>query len=195
MNPSTLRDVISLRMHATVASTIRGKVRDGAARANARPFCAICRLIALWRAGGAVRHRPHADGAGSLVSDRRHPCSRGRSSPLRRGTGRRFPIRGGCPGPGDGRIEGHGVSERAAGVDSYSVVISNMDAVRTYRELVGGAIGAGACQAQARAGLFRRRPLPRIEKALRPPPAPQFRLLTRPQGGVRRDLHARRAGP
>ena len=28
MNPSTLRDVLSLRMHATVASTIRSKVRD-----------------------------------------------------------------------------------------------------------------------------------------------------------------------
>ena len=28
MNPSTLRDVISLRMHATVAGTIRGKVHD-----------------------------------------------------------------------------------------------------------------------------------------------------------------------
>ncbi|MDC9523799.1 hypothetical protein PSH55_22270, partial [Pseudoalteromonas sp. Angola-31] len=28
MNPGTLRDVLSLRMHASVASTIRGKVKD-----------------------------------------------------------------------------------------------------------------------------------------------------------------------
>ena len=49
--------------------------------ADARPLHAVRRLGARRVAGGAVRHRPHADGGGRLVSAGRHP---GRAA----GTGR-----------------------------------------------------------------------------------------------------------
>ena len=72
----------------------------------------------------------------------------------------------------------------ARGVERYDAIISNMDSVRTYRELVGGEVGAAHARRKIRAGLFGRGALSRPEGTLRPPAAPQFRLLPRPQGGV-----------
>ena len=65
MNPSTLRDVLSLRMHATVASTIRSKVHDARLAqmldhfvqyVGSSPYGAPAVLCAI---------APHADGAGA----------------------------------------------------------------------------------------------------------------------------------
>ena len=48
----------------TVAGTVRKHVPDAARRPDARPLHPVRRLVARRLAGGAVRHRPHADEEG-----------------------------------------------------------------------------------------------------------------------------------
>ena len=141
MNPSTLRDVISLRMHATVASTIRGKVRD------ARLAQMLDHFVQY------VGSSPY--GAPAVLCAIAH---------MQTAQGVWYPM-GGTRAVVEGLVrfaEENGASFRASedvkdlamdgtrvigvrtalGIERYDCVISNMDAVRTYRELVGGAVGA-----------------------------------------------------
>ncbi len=141
MNPSTLRDVLSLRMHATVASTIRGKVRDARLAqmldhfvqyVGSSPYgapavlCAIAHMQTaqgVWYPLGGTR--AVAEGLARFAED----------------TGANFRPNEDVEGL---EMDGTRVTgvRTTRGVEHYDAVISNMDAVRTYRELVGGEIGA-----------------------------------------------------
>ena len=141
MNPSTLRDVISLRMHATVASTIRGKVRDARLAqmldhfvqyVGSSPYGAPAVLC-------AIAHMQTAQGVWYPI---------GGTRAVAEGLARFAEEQGAVFRSAEDvlglEMDGSRVTgvRTSRGVDSYSAVISNMDAVRTYRELVGGAIGA-----------------------------------------------------
>ncbi len=141
MNPSTLRDVISLRMHSSVAGTIRGKVRDARLAqmldhfvqyVGSSPYgapavlCAIAHMQTaqgVWYPMGGTR--AVAEGLARFAEEN---GARLRSSEDVEGL----------------VIEGARVAgvRTARGVERYDSVISNMDSVRTYRELVGGEVGA-----------------------------------------------------
>ena len=141
MNPSTLRDVISLRMHSTVAGTIRGKVRDARLAqmldhfvqyVGSSPYgapavlCAIAHMQTaqgVWYPMGGTR--AVAEGLARFAQENGATL---RSSEDVEG----LAMEG-------GRVAG---VRTARGVERYDAVISNMDSVRTYRELVGGEVGA-----------------------------------------------------
>ena len=163
MNPDTLRDVLALRMGTSVAGTIRAHVPDARLAqmldhfvqyVGSSPYgapavlCAIAHMQVadgVWYPIGGTRAvvealtklagelgvslRPGSAVEGLAIEDQ--PSKRdagkgtgkgmdGRGKPRRRVTGVRV----------DGRLE------------RFDAVISNMDAVRTYRELVGGPVGA-----------------------------------------------------
>ena len=140
MNPGTLRDVLSLRMHATVASTIRGKVKDARLAqmldhfvqyVGSSPYgapavlCAIAHMQTadgVWYPMGGTR--AVAEGLMKLAGELGATCK-----PNTEVTG--LDIR-------DGAVRGVCTQHGAA---AYDAVISNMDSVRTYRELVGGEVG------------------------------------------------------
>ncbi len=141
MNPSTLRDVISLRMHATVAGTIRGKVRDARLAqmldhfvqyVGSSPYgapavlCAIAHMQTaqgVWYPMGGTR--AVVEGLVRFATE----------------TGATFRANQDVQDLAmyDRRVAGVRTSR---GIERYDAVISNMDAVRTYRELVGGPVGA-----------------------------------------------------
>ena len=140
MNPGTLRDVLSLRMHASVASTIRGKVKDARLAqmldhfvqyVGSSPYgapavlCAIAHMQTaegVWYPMGGTRAVAEALAklAGELGATLK-PASEVTGLAIENGavTGLRT----------------------RAGTTPYDAVISNMDSVRTYRELVGGEVG------------------------------------------------------
>ncbi|MGU3539222.1 phytoene desaturase family protein [Methylobacterium sp. A54F] len=140
MNPGTLRDVLSLRMHASVASTIRGKVKDARLAqmldhfvqyVGSSPYgapavlCAIAHMQTaegVWYPMGGTRAVAEALArlAGELGATLR-PASEVTGLDVRDGT-----VRG---------------VRTEAGTTAFDAVISNMDSVRTYRELVGGDVG------------------------------------------------------
>ncbi|WP_232629781.1 phytoene desaturase family protein [Methylobacterium sp. Leaf118] len=140
MNPGTLRDVLSLRMHATVASTIRGKVKDARLAqmldhfvqyVGSSPYgapavlCAIAHMQTaegVWYPMGGTR--AVAEGLMRLATELGATL---KSSDEVTG----LDIAGGA-------IRGLRTRD---GTAVYDAVISNMDAVRTYRELVGGEVG------------------------------------------------------
>ncbi len=142
MNPDTLRDVLALRMGTSVAGTIRSHVKDARLAqmldhfvqyVGSSPYgapavlCAIAHMQVadgVWYPMGGTRAVVEAllKLAGELgVSVRPDSDVAG------------LLIEGGKVG---------GVRVAGGGVERYDAVISNMDAVRTYRELVGGAVGA-----------------------------------------------------
>ncbi|GEP09468.1 phytoene desaturase family protein [Methylobacterium gnaphalii] len=140
MNPATLRDVLSLRMHSTVAGTIRGKVKDARLAqmldhfvqyVGSSPYGAPAVLCAIghmqvsegvWYPMGGTR--AVAKGLAKLATD-----LGAEMRPAEEVTG--LDIAGGAV---------RGV-RTARGTVAYDAVISNMDSVRTYRELVGGETG------------------------------------------------------
>lgn len=138
MDLATLRDVLSLRMGTTVAGTIRRRVRDGRVAqmldhfvqyVGSSPYsspavlCGIAHMQTdggVWYPMGGTRAVPDALAslAGQLGVD------------LRPGTGVRRVLsdtQGVC-----------GVETDDGEIIRLGAVVSNMDAVRTYRELVGG---------------------------------------------------------
>ncbi len=137
MNPGTLRDVLSLRMHASVASTIRGKVKDARLAqmldhfvqyVGSSPYgapavlCAIAHMQTadgVWYPMGGTR--AVAEGLAKLAQELGATCKTDTEV-----TGIET---------ANGAVRG---VRTAAGVTPYDAVISNMDSVRTYRELVGG---------------------------------------------------------
>lgn len=143
LNPNTLKDVLSLRMGQTVAKVIRGHVPDDRLAQMLDHYCqyvgsnpylapAVLASIGDMQASEGVWYpvggtRAVAEGlarlAGDLGADLRPSCDV---------TG--FDIE-------NGRV----VAVKLASGERIAcdAVISNMDAIRTYRELVGGATGAG----------------------------------------------------
>lgn len=140
MNPGTLRDVLSLRMHASVASTIRGKVKDARLAqmldhfvqyVGSSPYgapavlCAIAHMQTadgVWYPMGGTR--AVAEGLARLAGElgvRLEPSTEVTGLDIR-----------------DGAVRGVRTQQ---GTFAYDAVISNMDSVRTYRELVGGDVG------------------------------------------------------
>jgi diapolycopene oxygenase len=137
-NVATLRDVLSLRMGATVAGTIRRRIRNKRVAqmldhfvqyVGSSPYgspavlCGIAHMqtaLGVWYPIGGTRAVPTALAAlaGELGVD------------LRTGIGvRRIVIQ-------DGRARG--VETESGETIAADAVLSNMDSVRTYRELVGG---------------------------------------------------------
>jgi diapolycopene oxygenase len=141
LNPATLRDVLSLRMGSSVAGTIRGKVKDGRLAqmldhfvqyVGSSPYgapavlCAIAHMQAaegVWYPMGGTR----------AVADALTRLAGELGATLRPDTDvRELRVENGAVA---GLVTADGAVVR------YDSVISNMDSVRTYRELVGGEVG------------------------------------------------------
>jgi diapolycopene oxygenase len=142
LNPSTLRDVMSLRMGASVAGTIRSRVKDDRLAqmldhftqyVGSSPYgspavlCAIAHMQAaegVWYPMGGTRAVVEALAklAGELGAD----------------------IRPGVEITGLDMASGEvrGVSTASGETLPFDAVVSNMDSIRTYRELVGGETAA-----------------------------------------------------
>ncbi len=147
MNLATLRDVLSLRMGTSVAAQIRKRVPDGRVSqmldhfvqyVGSSPYqspavlCSIAHMQTekgVWYPMGGTRAVPLALErlAGELGVD------------LRPGTGISRILSDG--GPRGGQVTG--VLTEAGETIALSAVVSNMDSVRTYRELIGGTVQAG----------------------------------------------------
>ena len=138
---STLSDVMSLRMGATVAGTIRRRVRD---ERVAQMLDHFTQYVGSSPYGSpavlcGIAHMQVGDGVWYPVGGTRAvPQALER---LARELGVEFRT-----GIGVARILTEG--DRAVGIETddgetvtLSAVVSNMDSVRTYRELVGGAVG------------------------------------------------------
>jgi diapolycopene oxygenase len=140
-NPATLRDVLSLRMGASVAGTIRAKVKDARLAqmldhftqyVGSNPYgspavlCAIAHMQAadgVWYPMGGTR--AVADGLASLARDLgAEPVAGVEVTGIVR----------------DGR-RAVGVTTADGGFHEADAVVSNMDAVRTYQEFVGEDLG------------------------------------------------------
>lgn len=139
---ATLRDILSLRIGATVAGTIRRRVRDGRVAqmldhfvqyVGSSPYnspavlCGIAHMQTdggVWYPMGGTRAVPQAlqTLAGELGVD------------LRPRTGIRRIL------SDHGRVSG--VETDTGETIRLAAVVSNMDSIRTYRELVGGAPAA-----------------------------------------------------
>lgn len=142
LNPGTLRDVMSLRMGATVAGTIRSHVQDERLSqmldhftqyVGSNPYgspavlCAIAHMQAadgVWYPMGGTRAVAEALAklAGELGAKIR-PSTDIAGLDIR-----------------NGRVGG--VKTADGETEAFEAVVSNMDSIRTYRELVGGEIGA-----------------------------------------------------
>ncbi|WP_229428352.1 phytoene desaturase family protein [Microvirga pudoricolor] len=141
MNPGTLKDVLSLRMGSSVAGTIRSKVKDDRLAqmldhftqyVGSSPYgspavlCAIAHMQAadgVWYPMGGTRAVAEAlvKLAGELGATFR-PDTDVASLAIENGVA-------------TGIVTAYGETVR------YDNVISNMDSMRTYRELVGGEVG------------------------------------------------------
>ncbi len=171
--PATLRDVLALRMGRRSPARSAAKVPDARVAQMLDHFtqyvgsspdgspavlCGIAHMQTaegVWYPRGGTRAVAEALAklAGELGVDvaARHRTSTGLDIENGAVTGRRRP-------PTARRV-------------ACDAVVSNMDAVRTYRELVGGEAGRALRAQGFRAGLFRRRALSRPRPALRPPRA------------------------
>ncbi|HEX2528886.1 MAG TPA: phytoene desaturase family protein [Geminicoccus sp.] len=136
-NSATLRDVLALRMGSSVAATIRSKVKDerlaqmldhftqyvgSSPYGSPAVLCAIGHMQAaegVWYPMGGTR----------AVAEALHDLAADLGCQFRLGedvTGLRIE---------QGQVKGVGTASGEMPVDA---VVSNMDAIRTYRELVGG---------------------------------------------------------
>ncbi|MCC5976926.1 MAG: phytoene desaturase [Salinarimonas sp.] len=142
LNPGTLRDVISLRMGKTVAGTIRSHVKDERLAqmldhftqyVGSNPYgspavlCAIAHMQAaegIWYPMGGTRAVAEALAklAGELGATLK-PSTEVTGLDMANG-------------------EVRGVKLADGSIEPFDCVVSNMDSIRTYRELVGGEIGA-----------------------------------------------------
>ncbi|MXQ11286.1 phytoene desaturase family protein [Microvirga makkahensis] len=141
MNPATLRDVLSLRMGSSVAGTIRSKVKDerlaqmldhftqyvgSSPYGSPAVLCAIAHMQAadgVWYPMGGTR--AVAEALMNLASELGatfKPASDVASLRIENDEVKGLVLAGGETAP-------------------YDSVISNMDSIRTYRELVGGEVG------------------------------------------------------
>jgi len=137
LNPATLRDVLALRMGQSVAGTIRGKVKDERLAqmldhftqyVGSSPYGAPAVLC-------AIGHMQAADGVWYPMGGTRAVATA--LQELAASLGCRFRLGEEVTGLDihGGRVRGVGT---AGGVEPVDAVVSNMDAIRTYQELVGG---------------------------------------------------------
>ncbi|MCB8822984.1 phytoene desaturase family protein [Microvirga rosea] len=141
MNPATLRDVLSLRMGSTVAGTIRSKVKDerlaqmldhftqyvgSSPYGSPAVLCAIAHMQAaegVWYPIGGTR----------AVADALIKLAEELGVVIRPSTDvRELLIEAGAV---------KGIVTANGKATSFDSVISNMDSIRTYRELIGGKVG------------------------------------------------------
>jgi diapolycopene oxygenase len=144
LNPATLRDVLSLRMGASVAGTIRGKVKEDRLAqmldhfvqyVGSSPYGAPAVLC-------AIAHMQAADGVWYPIGGTRAVAD----ALFRLGRELGVDFRPGIDvariiiedGTAVGLVTDTGETSR------YDSIISNMDSIRTYRELVGGELGRSA---------------------------------------------------
>jgi phytoene desaturase len=138
MDLATLRDVLSLRMGTTVAGTIRRRVRDARVAQMLDHFVqyvgsspynspAVLCAIAHMQTGGGVWYPMGGTGA---VPAALQVLATDLGVDIRLGTGVRRIL------SDDNRVTG--VETETGETIRLDAVVSNMDAVRTYRELVGG---------------------------------------------------------
>jgi phytoene desaturase len=172
MSPETLRDVMAIRMGQTMAGNIRRRVPDGrvaqmidhfAQYVGSSPYnspavlCSIAHMQVeggVWYPIGGTRAVPEA-----LVA-----LAESLGVEFRTGCGVRRLI-----------VEGDrvvGLQTEEGELVELSAVVSNMDSIRTYRELVGGPVGERVVSRHAS----------------------QLRLFPRSEGGVRLDLREGGAG-
>lgn len=141
MELGTLRDLIDLRMGATVAGTVRRRVKDTRVAQmldhftqylGSSPFAApaiLCSIADMQVGDGVWYPR----GGASAVAEALAALAEELGVTLRTGTGVRRILSDG------GRITGLEADDGKR--FDFPAVVSNMDAVRTYRELIGGSIG------------------------------------------------------
>ena len=141
-HPSTLRDVLSLRMGSSVAGTIRARVKDARLAqmldhfiqyVGSSPYgapavlCAIANMQVadgLWYPIGGTRAVVEALlKLGSELGVAWRPGTDVTGLTIENGAAR-------------------GIVTADGGREPYDAIVSNMDSVRTYRELVGGPVGA-----------------------------------------------------
>ncbi len=137
-HPSTLRDVLALRMGSSVASTIRGKVKD---ERLAQMLDHFTQYVGSSPYGSpavlcAIGHMQAAEGIWYPMGGTRAVATA--LQQLAGDLGCRFRL--------SEEVTSLEVRENrvravvtASGSEPVDAVISNMDAIRTYRELVGGA--------------------------------------------------------
>jgi phytoene desaturase len=141
MNPATFRDVLSLRMGRSVAGTIRGLVRDSRVAqmldhfvqyVGSSPFASPAVLC-------SIAHMQTSEGVWYPMGGTRQVAEKLRALGEKLGvvyqTGReakRIVVE-------NGAVTGVGLTDGS--VVNASAVISNMDSIRTYDELIGGAAG------------------------------------------------------
>src|SRR5215211_1611315 len=141
MNPGTLRDVLSLRMGSSVAGTIRSKVKD---ERLAQMLDHFTQYVGSSPYGSpavlcAIAHMQAADGVWYPMGGTRTVAEALTKLATELGVALKL-------GTDVHKIEVDG--DRVAGVvtaeglQRHDAVVSNMDAIRTYRELVGGEAGA-----------------------------------------------------
>ena len=141
-HPSTLRDVLSLRMGSSVAGTIRARVKDARLAqmldhfiqyVGSSPYGAPAVLC-------AIANMQVADGLWYPIGGTRAVVE----ALLKLGSELGVAWRPGTDVTGltieDGAARG--IVTADGGREPYDAVVSNMDSVRTYRELVGGPVGA-----------------------------------------------------
>ncbi len=147
MNPDTLRDVLALRMGTSVAGTIRGHVKDARLAqmldhfvqyVGSSPYGAPAVLC-------AIAHMQVADGVWYPMGGTRAVVEALTKLAGELGVSLRpdSPVEGLAITEASGKAKRRVTGVRVGGqVERFDAVISNMDAVRTYRELVGGPVGA-----------------------------------------------------
>ena len=137
LNPATLRDVLSLRMGSSVAGTIRGKVKDERLAqmldhftqyVGSSPYGAPAVLC-------AIGHMQAADGVWYPMGGTRAVATA--LQDLATELGCEFRLGEEVDGLtiDAGRVK---AIRTGQGEEPVDAVVSNMDAIRTYRELVGG---------------------------------------------------------
>jgi diapolycopene oxygenase len=141
MNPSTLRDVLSLRMGSSVAGTIRSKVKDGRLAqmldhftqyVGSSPYGSPAVLC-------AIAHMQAADGVWYPMGGTRAVAEALMRLATELGTTFRTETDVQSLRIENGAVTG--LVTAGGDVVSYDMVISNMDSIRTYQELVGGEAG------------------------------------------------------
>ncbi len=141
LNPSTLKDVLSLRMGSSVAGTIRSKVKDERLAqmldhfvqyVGSSPYGAPAVLC-------AIAHMQAADGVWYPMGGTRAVAEGLMKLAGELGVVLKPSSDVGSLKVESGKVTGLTLADGTAA--AYDNVISNMDSVRTYRELVGGEVG------------------------------------------------------
>src|SRR3712207_2056494 len=141
LNPSTLRDVLSLRMGASVAGTIRARVKDDRLAqmldhftqyVGSSPYGSPAVLC-------AIAHMQAADGVWYPMGGTRAVAEALAKLATELGATIKTDSDVASLRIENGAVTGLVLADGNA--VAYDSVISNMDSIRTYRELVGGEVG------------------------------------------------------